>query len=275
MENRKAFLGEFIGTYMLVIFGCGTVAVGTLFNQYQSIFQIAAMWGIAVTLGIYAARKLCCAHFNPAVSIAMAVTGRMDARQLPVYLAAQFIGAFIGGLTLYLTFHTNIAAFETVHHIIRGTQASRLSAKMFGEYYYISGTQTVHMPLAMFAEGMGTFILVFMIFALTEGCNTGKPSNNASPFFIGASLSSAICLFAPLTQAGFNPARDFAPRMVALMFGWGKAAFPDNCGGFFFVYMLAPVIGGVLAGLLFTHLVEKNMNDEPKCSTCDTTSCKR
>lgn len=270
MENRKAFLGEFIGTYMLVLFGCGTVAVGTLFNQYQSIFQIAVMWGAAVTLGIYATRKLCCAHFNPAVSIAMAVTGRMSPRRLPVYLAAQFVGAFIAGLTIYLAFHSNIAKFESVHHIVRGTAASRLSAKMFGEYYYFSGTQTVSMPLAMFAEGMGTFILVFMIFVLTEGCNTGKPSENSAPLFIGATLSSVICLFAPLTQAGFNPARDFAPRIVALLFGWGSAAFPDHSGGFFFVYMLAPVIGGVLAGLLFTHVIQKNMSDGIADCSCRT-----
>ena len=64
--------------------------------------------------------------------------------------------------------------------------------------------------------------------------------------------STLISLLAPLTQAGLNPARDFAPRLVALLFGWGKWAFPDQMGGAFFVYMLGPVVGGLMAGLLFT-----------------------
>ena len=117
------------------------------------------------------------------------------------------------------------------------------------------------MPLAMFAEGMGTFILVFMIFVLTEGVNKGRPDSNIVPLFIGLTLSSCICLFAPMTHAGFNPARDFAPRMVALIFGWGSAAFPDNYGGFIWVYMLAPVIGALIAGLLFTKLISRSMEE--------------
>ena len=259
--KKQAFIGEFIGTYMLVLFGTGTVAVAVLFGEYQSIFQIAFMWGVAVMLGIYATRHLCDAHFNPAVTAAMAATGRLPGRMVPSYLAGQFAGAFIGGLTIYLAFGTKIAAFEAENNIVRGTFESRLSAKMFGEYYYFGGEQTCSMPLAMFAEGMGTFILVFMIFLLTERANKGKPDGGLAPLFIGLTLSSCICLFAPLTQAGFNPARDFAPRMVALIFGWGSAAFPDSYGGFIWVYMLAPVIGGVLAGLLYTKCIEKNLDE--------------
>lgn len=270
MESRRSFLGEFIGTYILVLFGTGTVAVTVCFDQYQSIFQIAVMWGVAVTLGIYATRNLCCAHFNPAVSIAMVATGRMAARKLPVYLAAQCAGAFAAGMTIYAGFASSIAAYEEANNIVRGSMESRMSAKMFGEYYYFTGEQTVSMPLAMFAEGMGTLILVLMIFAMTEGCNTGKPSNNAAPMFIGLALSSVICLFGPLTQAGFNPARDFMPRLVALLFGWGKAAFPDSQGGFLWVYILAPVVGGLIGGLLFTKIIQPLLTTEKSgaCGCC-------
>ncbi len=78
---KKEFLGEFIGTFMLVLFGCGSVAVTTLFDAHQGLFQIAIIWGLAVTLGIYATRNLCCAHFNPAVSIAMVASRRMKAKK--------------------------------------------------------------------------------------------------------------------------------------------------------------------------------------------------
>ncbi len=71
-----------------------------------------------------------------------------------------------------------------------------------------------------------------MIFSLTEGCNLGRPDNNLAPIFIGLTVTSVICLITPLTQAGWNPARDFGPRLVAWIFGWGATAFPDQFGVF-------------------------------------------
>lgn len=268
MLRIRDLMGELIGTYLLVLFGCGSVAVAVLFGEYQSIMQIAIMWGIGVTLAIYATRHLSCAHLNPAVTIAMVVTGRMDLKRIPSYFIGQFAGAFGAGLTVYGLFSTTIINYENMNGMIRGSSESMKVARIFGEYYRFSGKPgTVSMPLAALAEGLGTFLLVFMIFSLTEGCNLGRPNNNLAPLFIGLSVSSCICLFAPLTQGGFNPARDFSPRMVAWIFGWGAAAFPDNRGGFFFVYMLAPIIGAVLAGLLFTLIIERLLK-MPKEDCC-------
>ena len=263
---KKEFLGEFIGTFMLVLFGCGSVAVTTLFGSHQGLFQIALIWGIAVTLGIYATRNLSCAHFNPAVSVAMVASGRMRARKLPTYIIAQFCGAFAAALALYGLFHTSIAEYEAANGIVRGSFDSVATAKMFGEYYIQpGGTQAVNIWIAIAAEFFGTFLLVFGIFSLTEGCNAGKPSSETAPLFIGLTVSSCICLFAPLTQGGFNPARDFAPRLVALIFGWGEWAFPDAVGGAFWVYILAPIVGGLVAGIVFTKVVEPNMRAKKDC----------
>lgn len=134
------------------------------------------------------------------------------------------------------------------------------TAMMFGEYYPApGGSATVSFSLAIFAEGFGTFLLTLMIFALTEGCNVGRPDNALAPVFIGLTVTAIICLIAPLTQAGLNPARDFGPRIVAWTMGWGDAAFPDRIGGFFHVYVLAPLIGGVLAALFFVRVLEPAM----------------
>lgn len=121
----------------------------------------------------------------------------------------------------------------------------------------------------MFAEGLGTFLLVLMIFALTEGCNVGGPGDRLAPIFIGLTVTAIICLLAPLSQAGLNPARDLGPRLVAWLAGWGAAAFPDRVGGFFHVYVLAPIVGGVLAGLFFVRVLEpalKEPVDECECA---------
>lgn len=271
MRYSKEFIGETLGTFLLVLFGCGSVAVSVLFNGFNGIFQIAIVWGIGVTLAIYLTRHLSCAHLNPAVSLAMVIGRRMNARKLPAYLLAQISGAILAGLVVYLLMGPSISAFESAHGIVRGTPESIQTAKMFGEYYSISGNPAiVSMPLAIGAELFGTFLLVLMIFALTEGCNVGRPNNELAPLFIGLTVSSIICLIAPLTQAGLNPARDFGPRMVAWIFGWRDAAFPDRTGGFFLVYILGPVVGGILASLFFVYLLEPAMKkSSPQCNCAD------
>jgi glycerol uptake facilitator protein len=222
-------------------------------------------------LAIYLTRHLSCAHLNPAVTIAMVITKRMAARKIPVYLTAQFAGAFVAGFTLFLLFSPSIEAYESANNIIRGTAASIDTARMFGEFYPNPGAGTnsvVTMPLAIAAEIFGTFLLLLFIFALTEGCNVGRPSDALTPVFIGLTVTSIICLIAPLTQAGLNPARDFAPRMVAWMTGWGSAAFPDSSGGFFWVYMLAPVVGGLLASALWLFVIEPSMKNKSGGTEC-------
>ena len=270
MRYSKEFIGETLGTFLLVLFGCGSVAVSVLFNAYQGIIQIAMAWGIGVTLAIYLTRHLSCAHLNPAVSLAMVVSKRMSARRLPVYLVGQFAGAILAGIFIYLLFGPSIASYENAHSIIRGTPESIQTAKMFGEYYSSPGsTAVVSLPLAIGAEVFGTFLLLLMIFALTEGCNVGRPNNALAPMFIGLTVSSIICLIAPLTQAGLNPARDFGPRLVAWTCGWGGAAFPDHHGGFFYVYILGPIVGGIIAALFFVHVLEpamKRSSVECKCT---------
>ncbi|MDP2889864.1 MAG: MIP/aquaporin family protein [Bacteroidota bacterium] len=270
MRLSKEFKGETLGTFLLVLFGCGSVAVSVLFNAHQGLMQIALAWGIGVTLSIYLTRHLSCAHLNPAVTVAMVISKRMAAKKIPVYLTGQFLGAFLAGLAIYLLFSPSISAFENAHGIVRGTAESVQTAKMFGEYYAApESLSVVSLPLAIGAEAFGTFLLILMIFALTEGCNVGRPSDALAPLFIGLTVSSIICLIAPLTQAGLNPARDFGPRMVAWIFGWGPAAFPDQSGGFFLVYILGPIVGAMLASLFFVFAFEPTMKRSSEKCDCE------
>lgn len=268
MTNTKEFTGELLGTFILVLFGCGSVAVSVLFGEYTGILQIGIAWGFGVMLAIYLTRHLSCAHLNPAVSISMVVSKRMGIRKLPTYLIAQFFGAFLAGWAIFLLFSPSIEAYEATHNILRGSPESIKTAKMFGEYYLQpGGVAVVSLPLAIAAEAFGTFLLVMLIFALTEGCNVGRPSDTMAPVFIGLTVTSIICLIAPLTQAGLNPARDFGPRLVAWIMGWGDASFPDNSGGFFWVYIAGPIIGGVLAAFFFLYIFEPLM--KKKSTSCD------
>jgi len=270
MIYKREFIGEALGTFMLVLFGCGSIAVSVLFDAHQGLMQVGLVWGIGVTLAIYLTRHLSCAHLNPAVSLAMVVSGRMSFRKMPVYIGAQFAGAILAGLTLYMLFAPSIGAYEDAQGIVRGSTESVKTAMMFGEYYPNPGaTAIVSLPLAIGAEAFGTFLLVLMIFALTEGCNVGRPDDALAPVFVGLTVTSIICLIAPLTQAGLNPARDLGPRLVAWLMGWGDAAFPDHVGGFFHVYVLAPLLGGVVASLFFVRILEPAMKRPSDRCDCE------
>ena len=263
------FCGESLGTFILVFFGCGSVAVSVLFSAYQGLFQIAAVWGIGVTLAIYASRGLSCAHLNPAVSIAFVCAKRMPARKLPVYLIAQFTGAFIAGLLLYLIFSGSIAKFELANNLIRGSFESVRTAMIFGEYFPNPSIREEIISVSSFnafiAEGLGAFLLILLIFFITEGCNLGRPDSSIAPVFIGGAVAGLISIIAPLTQAGLNPARDFGPRLAAYLAGWGQIAIPGPKGGFFVVYMLAPVSGGILAAFIFTKIIQPLMESKVLC----------
>jgi glycerol uptake facilitator protein len=266
------FVGEMLGTFILVFFGCGVVASATLFSAHSGLFQVAGIWGIGVTLAIYASRHLSCAHLNPAVSVAMFIAGRMEPRKLPTYLGAQFLGAFMAGWVLLAVFGDSIAGFETFHRIVRGTTESVQTASLFGEYFpnpsAPAAIAIVSKPMAVLVEAVGTFLLVTIIFFLTEDCNVGRPSSDIAPVFIGLTVMGIISLLAPLTQAGLNPARDFGPRLVAYLAGWGSIAIPGPRGGFFTVYILGPVLGGVAAAVLFRGAFQRLMNRPRITCTC-------
>ncbi|ANH81784.1 hypothetical protein A8C56_13035 [Niabella ginsenosidivorans] len=247
----KEFSGEAAGTFILVFLGCGAVAVSILFNWLPNIIAIAAVWGCGVVIAIYAVRSVCSAHFNPAVSLAMSITGNFQKNKLAMYFGAQLAGSVMAGIVLHMVLGNAIQKYEAMRHITRGTYESVVTARMFGEFY------APHPVLsAMAAEAAGTFLLTAIILTVSRKQSDKDGGSKLAALYIGAGLAVLICLFASVTQAGFNPARDFGPRLVSFFTGWGKAAFPDNAGGFFWVYIFAPFCGSALAALLYNFLLK-------------------
>jgi glycerol uptake facilitator protein len=119
--------------------------------------------------------------------------------------------------------------------------------------------QAVSEWTAMLAEGLGTALLALFIFALTDRRNPGRPGGTMLTVFIGLALSIIILIIAPLTQAGLNPARDFGPRLFSYLAGWGRIAIPGPRGGFFTVYILAPVLGASVGAACYEFLLRPLM----------------
>jgi len=253
---KRELIGEFIGTSILVFIGCGSVAASILFDSFNGLFQIAMVWCFGVTLAIYASRTLSPAHLNPAVSFAMFLARKINFKRFIFYSSAQLLGGIFGAALLFAVLHSSIEHFESAHNIIRGSENSIVTASMFGEFFPNPGFSEQVGPIsqwqAMGAEMLGTFILVYMIFWLC----LPKNESHLTPLYIGMTVAALICILAPISQGGFNPARDFGPRLFSYVAGWKGAAFPSADFSFFTVYILSPMAGGAMAYLTF-YLTKK------------------
>jgi glycerol uptake facilitator protein len=262
--SRKC-MGEAVGTFILVFFGVGSVHAAVLTGAQEGIWQVAVVWGAAVSLAIYATGALSGAHMNPAMTMSFAVFRGFPWRQTPMYVLSQFLGAFLAAAVLHLLFAGILVQFESAHGVVRGTPGSELSAMVYGEYFphpVVAHTLhwadgTVGLLQAMLAEGVGTAFLAFFVFAVTDAKNGSGPGTRLLPVFIGLTVSILISVIAPLTQAGFNPARDFGPRLFAYFAGWGPIAIPGPRGGFFTVYILSPLLGAVVGAAAYQGLVAR------------------
>jgi glycerol uptake facilitator protein len=256
-------LAETVGTFTLVFFGVGSVHAAVLTGAQHGVWQVAVVWGIAIALAIYATAAVSGAHINPAMTVAFAAWRGFPWRRVPAYLLAQLAGAILAAAVLYTLFSPILSRFELAQHIVRGAPGSERSAMVYGEYFpnpAIAADQhwtagSVSLWQAMLAEGMGTAFLAFFVFAVTDRKNASGPGGRLSPLFIGLAVSILISVIAPLTQAGFNPARDFGPRLFAFFAGWGRIAVPGPHGGFFSVYVLSPLLGALLGGAAYQYLM--------------------
>lgn len=262
VKYLHALLAELLGTFFIVLFGCGSVC-SSLSGAYVGIWQVAVVWGFGVALAIYTTAEISGAHLNPAVTLAFLLVRPGAHAMTPLkalaYMCAQLLGGILGGAVNLAVHGATIAAFERANGIVRGQPESVLSASAFGEYFPNPGL-TRHAwsaeaagpfaaedvtPLgAMAVEAWGTCVLAFVIFNLTHSKNTVLGSNDrvGVPFMIGSTVAVLLALYAPITQAGWNPARDFGPRIVAALGGWGAVAIPGPQNGFW-VYIVGPFIG--------------------------------
>jgi glycerol uptake facilitator protein len=275
-------LAELIGTFVLIFFGCGVVHAAVLTGAQSGLWQVAIVWGFAVTAAILVVGGISGAHLNPAVTVAMAVWRGFPWREVVPYITAQVGGAMLAAAALNVIFSEQLRDREQALGVVRGQPGSEMTAMCYGEFYpnpgQIAGAwekqlaewkrdpsaglsaeqvaalqriaaeerAKVSEATAFFAEFVGTLILALVVFSVTD------PRNSAgvlTPVIIGLTVAMLISVIAPLTQACFNPARDFGPRMVTYFAGWGEAALPGPNGrGFFTVYILSPVLGAIAGG---------------------------
>jgi glycerol uptake facilitator protein len=249
-------LAEFAGTFILIIFGVGVVAQvvagGGLTNPAGGLGNhdsIAWAWGLGVVMGVYVAARISGAHLNPAVTVALAAFRGFPWRKVAPYAAAQIAGAFVAALLIRWVYNDVLTAFDPGHTIKSQGVFSTLPG---------NGGLPVTVGTAFLDQIVGTAILLFLILAITDVRNT-SPGANLAPWIIG--LIVVAIGFAWGTNAGYaiNPARDFGPRLASYITGYGTA-WRDQYGGlYFWVPIVAPLIGGVLGAALYDLLIGRSL----------------
>jgi len=250
---------EVVGTYLLVFFGLGSVHTAVLTGALTGLWQVAIVWGLGISLAIYALGSISGAHMNPAMTAAFAMYRDFPLKKVPAYILAQLTGAIAAAATLYGLFQGLILRFEQMHSIVRGQPGSEVSAILYGGYFphpIVVGVDAaafacVSQGQAMLAEALGTAFLAFFVFGMTHEHEGEKPAKVLFGLMIGLTVAIIICVVAPLTGATLNPARDFGPRLFTLIAGWGSVAIPGPRGGFFTVYIVSPIVGSLAGAGIF------------------------
>ena len=241
------FIAEFIGTCILMVLGAGVVANVSLKNtageKDPKWILITIAWGFAVFVGVFISGEFSGAHLNPAVSVGLAMVKKFDWTLVPMYIFAQTLGAMFGSWLNYQLYYDHFQATND-ENTIRGC--------------FCTAPMIKNTPRNLFSEIYGTFFLVFAIFFIAkpslqiEGVDQiqyGIGALDALPvgilvWVIGMSLGGT-------TGYAINPARDFGPRLVYAIIrrkqnnaNWSYAWIP----------VVGPLVGGVLAGIVFNLL---------------------
>ncbi|WP_026696123.1 MIP/aquaporin family protein [Peribacillus kribbensis] len=227
------FLGEVIGTMILIVFGAGIGAGGSLNKSYANNpgwIVITIAWGLAVTMGVFAVGSVSGAHLNPAVTLALAIDGSFPWKDVPGYILAQMIGAILGSALVFL------------HYLPHWKATNDPGAKLG---VFATGPAIPHTFSNLFSEIFGTFILVLGL--LFIGAN--KFTQGLNPIAVGLLIVVIGMSLGGTTGYAINPARDLGPRIAHFLLpipGKGSSNW-----GYSWIPVVGPLLGGAFGAVFY------------------------
>ncbi|MDR3080557.1 MAG: MIP family channel protein [Streptomyces sp.] len=254
-------LAEFLGTLVLVAFGCGVVAMAvaalpgsgrtagptTFFLGAGDWLLITWGWAMAVTFAVYVAGGVSGAHLNPAITFAFAVRRKFPWPKVLPYMGAQLVGAFAGAALVYGVYHDAIDAFDRAATGPKTNGHTLASFSIFGTFpapYFHGG---VWGPLV--DQIVGTAFLVMFVVAVIDLRNTPVKAN-LGPLVIGLVVAAVGMSYGANAGYAINPARDLGPRLFTWAAGWRDLAMPGTLAGSFSNYFWIPIVGPLVGGVI-------------------------
>jgi MIP family channel proteins len=244
----REMLAEFLGTFVLIVFGVGVVAQVVLSKGAAGGYlSINIAWGLAVMMGCYVCAGVTGAHLNPAVTIGLAVHRKFAWRKVLPYAAAQTAGAFAASAVVYATYREALAAFDGgVRHVIGPQGTAGIWATYPQPFLSV-------FPGGFVDQVVGTALLFGVILGVTDSRNAPAP-NGLVPVIVGLLVVLIGATFGFNSGYAINPARDFGPRLFTAVAGWGGDVFRAG-NGWWWVPIVAPCVGAVAGGWTYDLLV--------------------
>jgi len=236
-------LAEFLGTFILILFGIGVVAMVVLFptkNPGETIHggftNITLGWGLGVTMGIYVAGKISGAHLNPAITLALAVFRGFSWRKVVPYCIAQTAGAFAAAALVYWNY---LPAFHRFDPQLDQTAGVFTTFPAFPDL----------LQAGFLDQLIGTSLLALLVFAVTDEFNV-PPGANLAPLMIGLIVVAIGMSFGGMHGYAINPARDFGPRLFTVFAGFRNNGLTDGVR-VWWVPVVAPLLGGLVGAAVY------------------------
>ncbi len=228
-EHSRALLAETAGTFLFISIGAGSIVADKMTNGGIGVVGVALAHGLALSVAISMFGAISGGHFNPAVTLGLAIAGKHPRERILSYFAAQAIGAIAAGIFVRLAFD----------HVPAAVDATRLGTPLVAP--------GVGQVTAIFVELVLTVFLLWAVF----GTAVSPKAPRIAGFGIGLTVAADILVGGPLTGAAMNPARWLGPAIAAGFFAnW-------------YVYLIGPLLGGALAGLSYKYLFSSDAEREP------------
>jgi MIP family channel proteins len=241
-------LAEFIGTFVLILFGVGVVAQVVLSQQTAgSYLSINLAWGLGVTMGCYVAGGVSGAHLNPAVTIALAVHRGFPWKKVGPYVLAQFAGAFAASVVVYFTYLEGLNHYDAGVRQVIGAQGTAGIWATYPQAFLST------FPGGFIDQFVGTAILMLVVLAISDARNA-PPAPGMAPLIVGLLVVAIGMAFGFNAGYAINPARDLGPRLFTALAGWGSEVFRAG-NGWWWVPVTAPVLGAVTAGWVYDGFI--------------------
>jgi aquaporin Z len=237
MPLSKRLAAEFIGTFWLVLGGCGSAVLAAAFPTLGIGFAgVALAFGLTLLTMAFAIGHISGCHINPAVSVGLVVGGRFPAKELIPYIIAQVLGAILAAAVLYV-----IASGRAGFDVSAGFAANGYGQQSLGGY-------------ALGSCLVSELVMTFMFLLVILGATDERAPKGFAPIAIGLCLTLIHLVSIPVTNTSVNPARSTGPALF--VGGWALAQL--------WLFWLAPIVGAALAGLAYRWLGSRDRASEPR-----------
>jgi aquaporin Z len=226
----KKYIAEFIGTFWLVLGGCGSAVLAASFPDVGiGLLGVSLAFGLTVLTMAYAIGHISGCHLNPAVSIGLWVGGRFPAKELIPYIVAQVVGSFAAAVVLYF-----IASGQAGFDVTAGFASNGYGEHSPGKYTMLA---------ALITEVVMTMMFIFIIMGATDK----RAPQGMAPIAIGLGLTLIHLISIPITNTSVNPAR--STGVAILQNGWAIEQL--------WLFWLAPIVGAVLGALIYSFIADE------------------